>query len=83
MHRPRQFRAQLKFRSNPLWNQATTHSFPICAKLVPSVFNRLHTHLALNIELSPVFPSDYALPAEKGGRGYLNFYLTYFHHSTN
>src|SRR5271156_4594691 len=67
MHLARPVRVRTGFRSNPLWNQAITHSFAIREKSPICVFNNLHTPAPLNPVLCPVFPGDYALPHKKGG----------------
>ena len=63
----RPIRERPEFRSNPQKNQAITNSSAIRPNSPLCVFNNFHTPAPLNFELSPVFPSDYALPHKKGG----------------
>src|SRR5271170_4524684 len=72
----RTIRERPEFRSNPQKNQAITNSSANRANSPLCVFNNFHTPASLNFGLSPVFPSDYALPHKKGGRGVGNFYLS-------
>ena len=72
----RPIRGRSEFHPKPLKNQSVGHSSANRTNSPLSVFNNLDTPAPLDFRLSPVFPSDYALPLQNRGVGVGNFYLS-------